>query len=282
MPSLFSRRANTTTGRVSFIILAGLLVLALVMFVRYRRRIVLPETPARDEQSDDQSRSSSPIADVEIDIAPHQYAREHERMIRRDLRGRNISDGRVLAAMARVLRHHFVPEEWRDLAYADRPLPIGHNQTISQPYIVALMTQLAEPEAHERALDIGTGSGYQAAVLAELVKEVYSIEIVCPLADDAGNRLQKLGYDNVDVRCGDGYRGWPDHAPFDVIIVAAAPNHVPQPLIDQLAVGGRLVMPVGRFWQDLIVIVKDADGGTTRHRVAGVQFVPMTGEAQEK
>ena len=281
MPSQIRRWPDKTLVRVAFISLAGLLVLTLAMLARHQRHNAQPEMPAREEQSDD---LPGPISsgDVEINVSSHQYAREHERMIRQDLEGRGISDRRVLAAMARVPRHRFVPEELRHSAYTDRPLPIGHRQTISQPYIVAWMTQLAKPDAQERALDIGTGSGYQAAVLAELVKEVYSIEILCPLADDARDRLQSLGYDKVDVRCGDGYRGWPEHAPFDVIILAAAPDHVPQPLIDQLAAGGRLVMPVGGFWQELIVIEKDADGGTSRRRVAGVRFVPMTGEAQEK
>jgi protein-L-isoaspartate(D-aspartate) O-methyltransferase len=199
-----------------------------------------------------------------------------EAMVKEQLAARDITDKRVLAAMRRVRRHLFVPESLRDLAYSDRPLPIGHGQTISQPYIVALMTQLGKPGKDERALDIGTGSGYQAAVLAELVQQVYSIEILCPLADAARQRLESLGYNNVDVRCGDGYAGWPEHAPFDVIIVAAAPEHVPQPLIDQLAPGGQLVIPVGRHYQELVVIEKQPDGRVKRRSVAPVAFVPMT------
>jgi len=175
-----------------------------------------------------------------------------------------------------------VPEPLRGAAYADHPLPIGHEQTISQPYIVALMTQLAKPKPESRALDIGTGSGYQAAVLAEVCKEVYGIEIVKPLADEAKVRLKKLGYENVTVRHGDGYRGWPEAAPFDVIIVAAAPDHVPESLIEQLAPGGRLVIPVGRFAQELLVVSKDKDGQVDRKTVIAVMFVPMTGEAQER
>jgi protein-L-isoaspartate(D-aspartate) O-methyltransferase len=212
---------------------------------------------------------------------PVEAAQQRQRMVERQLRARDITDKRVLAAMQRVPRHLFVPAERRERAYEDGPLPIGHGQTISQPYIVALMTQLAQPKNGARALDIGTGSGYQAAVLAELVSEVYSIEIICPLADEARERLAAFGYRNVQVRCGDGYRGWSEHAPFDLIILAAAPDHVPQPLVDQLAAGGRLVLPIGRHFQELLVIEKRHDGSLKRTTVAGVAFVPMTGEAQD-
>jgi protein-L-isoaspartate(D-aspartate) O-methyltransferase len=205
-----------------------------------------------------------------------------KRMVKYDLGGRDIVDKRVLEVMGRVRRQLFVLKSQQRLAYADRPLPIGHGQTISQPYIVALMTQLAETKPKGRALDVGTGSGYQAAVLAELCKEVYSIEILKPLADESRKRLSALGYKNVTVRCGDGYRGWPEKAPFDVIIVAAAPDHVPQPLVDQLAPGGRLVIPVGSYFQELILIEKLEDGSVRRKSAGGVAFVPMTGEAREK
>jgi protein-L-isoaspartate(D-aspartate) O-methyltransferase len=200
-------------------------------------------------------------------------------MVRQQLHRRDITDGRVLAVMERVPRHLFVPAPSREAAYDDHPLPIGQGQTISQPYIVALMTQLAQPKPKSRALDVGTGSGYQAAVLAELCQQVYSIEIVESLAKDAQRRLADLGYRNVEVRSGDGYRGWPQHAPFDLIIVAAAPDHVPQPLVEQLAPGGRLVIPVGRLHQDLLVVEKQADGQSRQWKVAPVAFVPMTGEA---
>ena len=209
-------------------------------------------------------------------------AEARRQMVRRHLSGRDITDRRVLEVMGRLRRHEFVPKRLEHQAYADHPLPIGHEQTISQPYIVALMTQLAGPKPEGRALDIGTGSGYQAAVLAELCKQVYSIEIVKPLAEEAGKRLKALGYKNIEVRHGDGYRGWPEHAPFDAIIVAAAPDHVPRPLIDQLAPGGRLVIPVGRHWQNLIVIEKQTDGTVRRKTVTAVMFVPMTGEAEKK
>jgi len=210
------------------------------------------------------------------------FARMRARMVDEDLRGpgREIRSAKVLEVMGRIPRQEFVPENLRTRAYADHPLPIGHDQTISQPYIVALMTQLVEPGAESRALDVGTGSGYQAAVLAEISKEVYSIEIVKPLAEDARKRLQSLGYKNVTVRHGDGYRGWPEKAPFDVIIVAAAPDHVPQPLVDQLAPGGKMVIPVGRYYQQLLVIERDKKGNVHRRPNIPVMFVPMTGEAQ--
>ena len=228
------------------------------------------------------------------DPLEQQFRRLRLRMVERDLRNRNlreprarnITDRRVLEVMSRVPRHRFVPAAIRDRAYEDDSLRIGHTQTISQPYIVALMTEFAQPKPNARALDIGTGSGYQAAVLAELVEEVYSIEIVRPLADSARRRLASLGYDNVEVRCGDGYRGWPEHAPFDIIILAAAPDHVPKPLVEQLAPGGRLVLPVGPTEsfldsQQLVVIEKQLDGKVRRRNVSGVRFVPMTGEAQQ-
>jgi len=212
---------------------------------------------------------------------PSPLDQARRRMVESQFRARDISDRRVLEAMGKVPRHEFVPKRFQDEAYDDHPLPIGHGQTISQPYIVALMTQLAAPKPQHRALDIGTGSGYQAAVLSLLCKEVYGIEIVPPLAEAAQKRLADLGYKNVTVRCGDGYRGWPEHAPFDVIIVAASPDHVPQPLVDQLARGGRLVLPVGGYPQQLTVIEKQADGSIRRTLAAPVMFVPMTGEAQK-
>jgi protein-L-isoaspartate(D-aspartate) O-methyltransferase len=186
---------------------------------------------------------------------------------------------RVMAAMAKVPRHEFVPAALRDAAYDNRPLPIGKGQTISQPYIVALMTDLAELDAGDSVLEVGTGSGYQAAVLAELAAKVRSIEIVADLGRDAGERLRRLGYANVECRIGDGYAGWPEAGPFDAILVTAAAPHVPQPLVDQLKVGGRLVIPVahGPFGEDLLVLRKRADGGIDERRVLPVRFVPLTG-----
>lgn len=215
-----------------------------------------------------------------VDGQEARFAQARRQMVEFQLRDRDIVDPRVLDAMCRVPRHRFVAEEHWDEAYRDHPLPIGRNQTISQPYIVALMTQLAAPQAEHRALDVGTGSGYQAAVLSLLCREVYSIEIMPSLSEAAGKRLAELGYANVTVRTGDGYRGWPERAPFDVIVVAASPDHVPQALVDQLAPGGRLVIPVGVEPQQLVVLEKQADGSVCRTVAATVMFVPMTGEAQ--
>jgi protein-L-isoaspartate(D-aspartate) O-methyltransferase len=192
--------------------------------------------------------------------------------------GRASLSERVMGAMAKVPRHEFVPALERHNAYANRPLPIGRGQTISQPFIVALMTDLMEVKPADRVLEIGTGSGYQAALLAELAGTVYTIEIVEPLAREAAERLKRLGYRNVVTRMGDGYQGWPEHAPFDAIMVTAAPREVPQPLIDQLKPGGRLVVPVGgqAAGQSLLLIEKQPDGRISRRTILAVRFVPLT------
>jgi len=192
--------------------------------------------------------------------------------------GRGTLRESVMAAMAKVPRHEFVPALERRNAYADRPLPIGMGQTISQPFIVALMTDFMEVKPGDRVLEIGTGSGYQAALLAELAGSVYTIEIVEPLAREAAERLKRLGYRNVMTRTGDGYQGWPEHAPFDSIMVTAAPREVPQPLIDQLKPGGRLVVPVGgqAAGQSLLLIEKQPDGRISRRNILAVRFVPLT------
>lgn len=215
--------------------------------------------------------------------AAEDFSAPRKAMIRNQLAARDITDPRVIEAMGRVPREEFVPEGQRSAAYTDGPLPIGHGQTISQPYIVAFMTQALALEPGDRVLEIGTGSGYQAAILAELVKEVYSIEIVEPLAEGARETLQRLGYKNVHVRAGDGYAGWPDAAPFDAVIVTCAPDHVPQPLSDQLAEGGRLVIPVGPEGgvQELVVMKKE-NGVLRQSASLPVRFVPMTGEAGGK
>ncbi|MEX2123216.1 MAG: protein-L-isoaspartate(D-aspartate) O-methyltransferase [Woeseia sp.] len=189
-------------------------------------------------------------------------------------------DSRVMQALAEVPRHEFVPDDQKRVAYENRPLPIGHGQTISQPYIVALMTDLSEAEPDSTVLEIGTGSGYQAAIFSALVENVYSIEIVEPLANDAKARLERLGFDNVTTRLGDGYDGWEEHAPFDAIVVTAAASHVPPPLIAQLKPGGRMVIPVGgRFLtQQLLLIEKTADDEIVTRQIAAVRFVPLTGE----
>lgn len=189
---------------------------------------------------------------------------------------------RVLAAMNKVPRHRFVPADLEAQAYANRPLPIGDGQTISQPFIVALMTDLLDLKPTDRVLEIGTGCGYQAAVLAELAREVYTIEIVAPLARESAARLAELGYRNVTAKSGDGYHGWPAHAPFDAIIVTAGAPEVPPALIDQLKPGGKLVIPVGPQWsgQQLLVIHKDLNGKTTTRNALAVRFVPLTREKQ--
>lgn len=205
-------------------------------------------------------------------------ARQRVRMVESQLAARDISDRRVLDAMRKVPRHRLVPVEVARDAYTDRPLSIGHGQTISQPYIVGLMTGLAQVEPGDKVLEIGTGSGYQAAVLAELAGHVYSIEIVEPLASRAAADLKRLGYNNISVRAGDGYAGWPEYAPFDAIIVTAAPQEVPAPLLAQLKIGGRMVVPVGPSWamQRLKLIEKRADGSVRTRNVAPVRFVPFT------
>ncbi|MBM4372451.1 MAG: protein-L-isoaspartate(D-aspartate) O-methyltransferase [Deltaproteobacteria bacterium] len=200
-------------------------------------------------------------------------------MVAEQLEARDITDPRVLQAMRRVPRHLFVPEPLRDQAFGDHPLPIGHQQTISQPYIVASMTQALEIQPGHRVLEIGTGSGYQAAVLAELGAQVFSIEIVAPLAARARETLASLGLDGIRLRTGDGWAGWPEEAPFDRIMLTAAPEDVPPPLLEQLAPGGLLIAPLGRGTQDL-VLVRRTETGWERKVLYGVRFVPMTGRAR--
>lgn len=204
-----------------------------------------------------------------------------EAMVQDQIAARGIQDATVLAAMRKVPRHLYVPENVRARAYGDHPLPIGEQQTISQPYIVAFMTEQLRLKGGERVLEIGTGSGYQAAILGEICSEVYTIEIVESLANQSRELLQSQGYTNVHVKHGDGYQGWPEHAPFDAIMVTAAPDHVPQPLVDQLKVGGRMILPVGALFQNLRVLVKTEEG-VVQQDVLPVRFVPMTGEAQER
>lgn len=204
-----------------------------------------------------------------------------ERMVREQIAapGRDVRDPRVLDAMRSVPRHRFVPGELEGEAYADHPLPIGHGQTISQPFVVAFMTERLRPRPDDRVLEIGAGSGYQAAVLSRLVAEVYTVEIVEPLARRAGETLKSLGYDNVRVKAGDGYLGWPEFAPFDAIIVTCAPDHIPKPLVDQLKPGGRMIIPVGpTSSQALVLLEKNAAGAIERRSVLPVRFVPMTGD----
>jgi protein-L-isoaspartate(D-aspartate) O-methyltransferase len=214
--------------------------------------------------------SPAPVGDL---------TRERQRMVQEQLVPRGIRDGRVLAAMAKVPREEFVPSDARGATYEDGPLPIGYGQTISQPYIVAFMTEQLRLSPTDRVLEIGTGSGYQAAILAELAGEIYTIEIVAPLAQSAEAALQRLGYKNVHVKVGDGYKGWPEYAPFDAIIVTCAPDKVPQLLTDQLKESGRMIIPVGdRFAQELYLLEKK-NGQLKESVTLPVRFVPMSGEA---
>jgi protein-L-isoaspartate(D-aspartate) O-methyltransferase len=211
----------------------------------------------------------------------NRFAAERRRMVKEQLSssGYGITNARVLAAMGKVPRHEFVPAELRHRAYDDGPLPIGYGQTISQPYIVAFMTEKLEPKPTDRVLEIGTGSGYQAAVLAELAGEVYTIEIVDALAQRAGADLKRLGYANIHVRAGDGYQGWPEAAPFDAIIVTCAPEQVPQALVDQLKDGGRMIIPIGPGWDQNLMLLHKQGGRLEKSAVLPVRFVPMTGQA---
>ena len=209
------------------------------------------------------------------------FGAERDRMVKEQIVMRGVVEERVLGAMRKVPREEFVPAEFRAESYTDRPLPIGYDQTISQPFIVAFMTEELRPRPTDRVLEIGTGSGYQAAILAELVADVYSIEIIEPLAKNAEATLQRLGYKNVHVKAGDGYKGWPEHAPFDSIIVTCAPERVPQPLIDQLKEGGCMIIPVGaKFAQELYLLEKK-NGRLEQSAVLPVRFVPMAGEGEK-
>lgn len=209
--------------------------------------------------------------------------KERNQLVEQGIKKQGISDPKVIEAMQNVPRHLFVPQNYQDYAYRNRPLPIGHDQTISQPFIVGYMTEMLDLKAGEKVLEIGTGSGYQAAVLSELTPYVFTIEIVEPLGKQAKTRFEKLGYRTIKTKIGDGYKGWPEHSPFDAIILTAAPDEIPQPLIKQLKPGGILVSPVGSTneTQFLTKITKSADGSVHRQRNLPVRFVPMTGEAQE-
>ena len=210
-----------------------------------------------------------------VKIFPSDWKAAAQEMVLTQIIGRGVKDARVLTVLAQTARHKFVPSEMVPYAYKDRPLPIGEDQTISQPYIVALMTELLDLSGTEKVLEIGTGSGYQAAVLSPLVADVYTIEIVKTLALRAQKILEELGMKNVYVRWGDGYKGWPDEAPFDRIIVTAAPDEVPSALIDQLRAGGKLVIPVGKYWQELKVITKVSRSQIDEQSIIPVRFVPM-------
>ncbi len=209
------------------------------------------------------------------------YSQKRHHMVESQIVTRGVQSDYILNAMKRVKRHLFVPDNLQQFAYADEPLPIGYGQTISQPYIVAYMTEALDLNQYSRVLEIGTGSGYQAAILAEIVKKVYTIEIVEPLGQHAKTILNDIGYRNIHSRIGDGYKGWPEAAPFDAIIVTAAPPEIPQPLIDQLKEGGRMIIPVGVGYQELILLTKKK-GNIEKKSLLPVRFVPMTGEIQKK
>lgn len=234
-------------------------------------------SPATPTVETDQVAAPSPAAETTSD--PYLDARLE--LVDDTMRARDIKDARVLAVMETVPRHAFVPDDYRGQAYADHPLPIGFGQTISQPYVVALMTELLALQPGDKVLEIGTGSGYQAAVLAELVDEVWTIEIIPELAEQAAERFQRLGYDNIHVRTADGYFGWPEEGPFDAIIVTAAPDHIPQPLLQQLTDRGRLVVPVGSpgGYQTLWQLVREGED-VRAFNLGGVRFVPLVGGGQ--
>jgi len=213
--------------------------------------------------------------------AGRDFAAEREQMVQQQIVMRGVTAPRLLAALRKVPREAFVPEPVRDLSYTDQPLPIGEDQTISQPYVVAVMTEKLELKPTDRVLEIGTGSGYQAAILAELAAEVYTIEIVESLGKRAEATLQRLGYKNVHVKIGDGYQGWPEHAPFDAVIVTCAPEKVPRPLVEQTKEGGRIIVPVGSPNDQQLYLLQKSEGRLEQRAILPVLFVPMTGEAEK-
>lgn len=255
----------TTSPPISSAVPRILCVLALCGFVAGC------ESPSESQPPDDDQTSTAeqPATD------DGDRAEERAQMVETQIAARDVRDEAVLKAMRNVPRHEYVPQDHRPAAYRDTPLPIGHDQTISQPFIVALMTELLDVSGDHRILEIGTGSGYQAAVLAEMGVELYTIEIVCELAERAERDLERTGYGDVSVKCGDGYQGWPEHAPFDRIIVTAAPPEIPEALVEQLAVGGKMVVPVGDRRQQLQVVEKHAEDDVEIHDKIPVRFVPM-------
>ena len=222
------------------------------------------------------------IAFAERGESQDRFTEAREEMVKTQIEARRIKDKRVLKVMRTVPRHKFVLPIYQKIAYSDRPLPIGYAQTISQPYIVALMTESLKLKGGEKVLEIGTGSGYQAAILAELAKEVYTIEIIPGLTKKAEKTLKKLGYKNIKVKCGDGYLGWPEYAPFNAIIVTCAPDHIPQPLTDQLAEGGRMVIPIADTYPQRLTLIQKKKGEIVQEVITGCMFVPMTGEEIKK
>lgn len=221
------------------------------------------------------------LSEVQLEQNSNAFSQQRQQMVEEQIKQRGITSQRVLAAMSKVPRHYFVPAHLRHLAYIDSPLSINYGQTISQPYIVAYMTELAEIQPEDKVLEIGTGSGYQAAILAELAQEVYTIEIIPELGQKAGKTLRQLNYDNVHLRIGDGYQGWAEHAPYQSILVTAAPEEIPPALIDQLALNGKMIVPVGKYFQQIVIVTKNNDG-LTKQKTIPVRFVPMIKNPPEK
>jgi protein-L-isoaspartate(D-aspartate) O-methyltransferase len=266
---------------IRILLLVGFSLLLINVLLGCREQIQI-STSRTEQTTTTTTTKPAKTAPTKPKQAADPFAKARAQMVQEQLAARDIRDQRVLQAMAKVPRHHFMPESSHRAAYGDHPMPIGHNQTISQPYIVAYMAQVARiPARDAKVLEVGTGMGYAAAVYAEIAKEVYTIEIVPQLGNKAAKLLKKLGYTNVQVRIGDGYVGWPEQAPFDAIIVAAAPPYIPEPLKQQLKVGGRLVIPVGRWRQYLRIIERTATGFREDDPLP-VRFVPMTGKAQQK
>jgi len=260
--------------------LAELLLLFLIL-IGCRSGGQLTISTATTEAFATNTPEASPTSTTESTATPNQdpYIEERVQMVRQQIQARGVQDPRVLEAMKTVPRHEFVLDQYLDFAYADSPLPINHGQTISQPFIVAWMTELLEIEPGDRVLEIGTGSGYQAAVLGEMDLEVYSVEIIPELAEEARKRLERLGYDQIQILNADGYFGWESHAPYDAIIVTAAPDHLPQPLISQLKEGGRLVIPIGPVGAvQTLWLFEKIEGEIQATNLGGVRFVPLTGD----
>jgi len=246
-----------------------------IMILMGCRSTVSDQQAGQDQQESQSAQTSSP----DLNLSQDPTIKDRENMVLRQIEARGVKDTKVLAAMKSVPRHEFVPDRYLSQAYADHPLPIGYGQTISQPYIVALMTEALQLEEGDRVLEIGTGSGYQAAVLAELETQVFTIEIIPELAAEAEERLKELGYLNIEVLNADGYFGWEEHAPFDAVIVTAAPDHLPQPLLQQMAEGGRLVIPIGPIGAvQTLWLFENLEGELAATNLGAVTFVPFTGE----
>lgn len=248
-----------------------------VVFIRLFLFCLLLSPGCVADKAPDSDGEQKPKSDLAATPTEEQFTKQRQRMVERQIRARGIRDQAVLEALRKTPRHRFVPETYKHLSYEDHPLPIGRDQTISQPFIVAYMTEAAKISSQDKVLEIGTGSGYQAAILSEIAKEVYSIEIIPELAERARQTLGDLGYKNIQVRAGNGYLGWPEHAPFDAILVTAAPDEIPKALVEQLAVNGKMVIPVGVGDQEMVIITKTKDG-VVEKRTMPVRFVPMTGK----